>query len=109
MSASIHRSLTGLLGALALVVHTGPALAQASAVPSAPAPSAPAPSAPPEPAIEVLTLANGLKVLLQEDHRAPLVSVRVHYRVGERDDPPAQPGMAALVAELLGAPSTRHV
>lgn len=104
MSASILRPLTGLVAALSLAVHPGPARAQVS-----PAPAAPAAPAAHVPAVEVLTLANGLKVLLQEDHRAPLVSIRVLYRVGDRDDPPAQPGMAALVADLLGDPSTRHV
>jgi len=32
------------------------------------------------------TLENGLRVLLQEDHRSPIVSFQMWYRVGSRNE-----------------------
>src|SRR6185295_14125933 len=45
-------------------------------------------------------LQNGLKVLLQESHSAPLVSVGCWYRVGSKDDPAGAAGLSNL-ARLL--------
>ena len=46
--------------------------------------------------LEVLeaTLDNSLKVLLLEEHEAPIVTFRVLYRVGSREE---QPGCTGLV------------
>jgi zinc protease len=38
------------------------------------------------------TLDNGLRVLLLEDRRSPIVSVQVWYRVGSRNEHRAPPG-----------------
>ena len=38
------------------------------------------------------TLANGFKMLLLEDHKAPVAVVQVWYRVGSRNECPARPG-----------------
>lgn len=46
-----------------------------------------------------LTLENGLRVVVHEDHRAPLVAVHVRYGVGSAEDERA--GMAHLVEHLL--------
>jgi zinc protease len=47
------------------------------------------------------TLANGLRVLLVEDHRTPSVSINVGYRVGGKDDPPGRSGFAHLFEHLM--------
>jgi predicted Zn-dependent peptidase len=58
--------------------------------------------------VEVFTLPNGLRVLLQEDHRTPLVAVNLWYHVGSRDDPPGRSGFAHLFEHLMFQGS-RHV
>jgi len=45
-------------------------------------------------------LQNGLKVLLQESHSAPLVSVGCWYRVGSKDDPAGNAGLSNLARML---------
>src|ERR1041384_3846330 len=47
------------------------------------------------------TLANGLKVVVVEDSRLPLVSYRLAFRVGGAFDPPEIPGLTDLLAGLL--------
>jgi zinc protease len=51
------------------------------------------------------TLANGLTVLLSEDHSAPTVAVAVVYNVGSRDDPPGRTGFAHLFEHMMFAGS----
>jgi zinc protease len=53
-------------------------------------------------------LPNRLVVLIDEDHKAPIVSMELRYRVGVRDDPPNRRGLVALVARLMST-ATRHV
>ena len=47
------------------------------------------------------TLDNGLRVLILEDRRNPLVSVQVWYRVGSRDERPAISGHCHFLEHLL--------
>jgi zinc protease len=47
------------------------------------------------------TLKNGLKVLVLEDHSAPLVAVQVWVNVGARNDPAGMSGMAHLVEHMM--------
>lgn len=47
------------------------------------------------------TLANGLEVILAEDHRTPFVAVNVRYHVGAKDDPPQREGLAHLYEHLM--------
>jgi zinc protease len=47
------------------------------------------------------TLANGLRVLLVEDHRTPSVAINVGYRVGGKDDPAGRSGFAHLFEHLM--------
>ena len=51
-------------------------------------------------AVTEARLQNGLKVLLQESHAAPLVSVGCWYRVGSKDDPAGNVGLSNLVRVL---------
>jgi predicted Zn-dependent peptidase len=55
-----------------------------------------------------IRLLNGLTVILHEDHRAPRVSVDVHYRVGSSDDPPGRSGFAHLFEHLM-LQGSKHV
>src|SRR2546426_10100201 len=46
------------------------------------------------------TLANGLKVLIQEEHTAPLASVWCWYRVGSKDERPGFTGLSHWVEHM---------
>jgi zinc protease len=46
-------------------------------------------------------LDNGLTVIVQEDHRVPLVALALFYQAGERADPDGLPGVAQLTTELM--------
>jgi zinc protease len=48
-----------------------------------------------------IVLSNGLTVVVVEDHRLPLVSYRLAFRVGGAFDPPGLPGLTDLLAGLL--------
>jgi zinc protease len=60
------------------------------------------------PALHEHHLENGLTVVLEEDHRAPVVSMRLRYATGTRDDPRELPGLAHLVERLMLS-RTAHV
>ena len=45
-------------------------------------------------AVRATTLDNGLKVLVQEDHTAPLASVWCWYKVGSKDERPGRTGIS---------------
>ncbi len=52
-------------------------------------------------------LANGMQVVVVENHRAPIVSHMVWYKVGAADEPPGKSGIAHLLEHLMfkGTPS----
>jgi zinc protease len=47
------------------------------------------------------TLANGLQVVVIEDHRAPVVAHMVWYKVGAADEPPGKSGIAHFLEHLM--------
>jgi zinc protease len=47
------------------------------------------------------TLDNGLRVLLQEDHRSPIVSFQMWYRVGSRNETRGTTGVAHFLEHLM--------
>ena len=47
------------------------------------------------------TLENGLKVIVYEDHTAPVVAVNVWYKVGSRDEPSDKQGMAHMTEHMM--------
>lgn len=51
--------------------------------------------------LHAFSLENGLRVLLNEDHRLPLVAVHVAYCVGAADEVPGQHGLAHLFEHLM--------
>ena len=53
------------------------------------------------PAPRETVLANGLTIVVVEDHRLPLVNYRLAFRVGSAFDPPQVPGLTDLLAGLL--------
>src|SRR5579871_4225970 len=63
--------------------------------------SAPAVSDTPQRAYEKYTLANGLDVILSEDHRLPLVSVDVWYHVGPANEAAGRTGFAHLFEHMM--------
>ncbi|WKD49573.1 M16 family metallopeptidase [Microbulbifer spongiae] len=50
---------------------------------------------------EKFTLPNGLRVIVHEDHKAPIVSVGVWYHVGSKDEKPGRTGFAHLFEHLM--------
>lgn len=50
---------------------------------------------------EVYRLPNGLTVVLQEDHSAPVAAFQMWVRVGSADEPPAQAGIAHVFEHML--------
>ena len=58
-------------------------------------------SAAAEPGLHSFTLENGLTAVVVEDHRAPVVTQMVWYRVGSADDPAGQSGIAHFLEHLM--------
>jgi zinc protease len=54
------------------------------------------------------TLDNGLRVLLLEDHRSPIVSVQVWYRAGSRDEARGATGIAHFLEHLMFKGTPRY-
>jgi predicted Zn-dependent peptidase len=50
---------------------------------------------------EQFTLDNGLRVLVHEDRKAPIVAVSVWYNVGSKDEPAGKTGFAHLFEHLM--------
>ncbi len=51
--------------------------------------------------VEKYQMANGLRVLLHADPKAPLINYQTWYRVGGKDDPQGQAGIAHLFEHLM--------
>jgi zinc protease len=50
---------------------------------------------------ETFTLDNGLRVVVHEDRKAPIVAVSVWYNVGSKDEPQGRTGFAHLFEHLM--------
>jgi predicted Zn-dependent peptidase len=74
----------GLLAALLLAMAAPPAVAQGFKVP-----------------VDYFTLPNGLKVVVSEDHAAPVVLVEVMYNIGFRVEPKGRTGFAHLFEHMM--------
>jgi zinc protease len=48
-----------------------------------------------------VTLDNGLRVLLQEDHRSPIVTLQTWYRVGSRNESRGHTGLAHFLEHMM--------
>ncbi|HUI20961.1 MAG TPA: pitrilysin family protein [Methylocella sp.] len=71
-------------------------------------PSAQAQSKPGGPAITQAKLANGLDVVVIEDHRAPVVTHMIWYRNGSAEDPPGKSGIAHFLEHLMFKGTKTH-
>ncbi|MBX3232780.1 MAG: insulinase family protein [Labilithrix sp.] len=67
---------------------------------AAPRATADAPK-PPALTAEKSVLANGLEVILDEDHRTPIVTVNIWYHVGSKDEPAHRNGFAHLFEHVM--------
>ena len=54
------------------------------------------------------TLANGLDVIVHEDHHVPIVAVNVWYHVGSKNERPGRTGFAHLFEHLMFEGSEHH-
>ena len=78
------KRLAELLSAFLLVAVAVPAAAQGFKVP-----------------VDYFTLPNGLKVVVSEDHAAPVVLVEVMYNIGFRVEPKGRTGFAHLFEHMM--------
>jgi zinc protease len=62
----------------------------------------------PELKVETYTLPNGLTVILHEDHKTPVVSVNLLYKVGSKDEKPGRTGFAHLFEHMMFQGSKNH-
>ena len=96
-----------LVSAAALALLAGsPALAATPAkVPPKAAAKVAGAMAAPLPIVDIphttFKLANGLTVVVHEDHKAPIVAVNVWYHVGSKNEPPGKTGFAHLFEHLM--------
>jgi zinc protease len=84
----VHRVSAGVVLVVAVLVA-------ALAVPAATA------QAPSSPGVVAATLDNGLRVVLLEDHRSPIVSFQVWYRVGSRNEERGRTGIAHFLEHMM--------
>ena len=87
LSPAARLLVAGLLGGLA---SAGPAAGQTGA-----------PAAAQQLAVTEATLDNGLRVLVQDDPRNPIVAVQVFYRVGSRNERPGATGLAHFLEHMM--------
>jgi predicted Zn-dependent peptidase len=91
-----HLSRLALLACASAL--TAPALAAAPPVQSAPLSTLVAQVSMPH---TTFKLANGLTVIVHEDHKAPVVGFGVWYNVGSKDEPKGETGYAHLFEHLM--------
>ncbi|WP_287380859.1 pitrilysin family protein, partial [Mesorhizobium sp.] len=84
--------LRGTLLALALVM-TGPVLAD---------------NKPDDGKVTNFLLDNGMEVVVIPDHRAPIVTHMVWYKIGSADEPPGKSGIAHFFEHLMFKATTNH-
>ncbi len=86
------RFVVSILAAL-LPAFTGTAIAQTSSKPQPPA---------------SFTLQNGLQVLVIPDHRTPVVTQMIWYKVGSADETPGKSGLAHFLEHLMFKGTAKH-
>ncbi len=86
----------GALAGLSLLLLGGPA---PQAQPGAPRAAAAAPAKAPQ--VFQFALQNGMQVLVIPDHRAPVVTHMLWFRVGAVDDPPGVSGLAHFFEHMM--------
>jgi len=51
--------------------------------------------------VKEYNLANGLKVLIIEDHKSPIATFQIWYRVGSRNEPAGKTGLSHLLEHMM--------
>jgi zinc protease len=51
--------------------------------------------------VKEFNLNNGLKLLISEDHKAPIATFQIWYRVGSRDEPGGKSGISHLLEHMM--------
>lgn len=82
------------------------ASADAQTAPSAPPQQTSQDTAPQRPA--TFTLANGLQVVVIPDHRTPVVTQMIWYKVGSADETPGKSGLAHFLEHLMFKGTSNH-
>ena len=92
---SSHRFAVALFVTLfsAFAVPTGGALAQTTVTSEPPA---------------GFTLGNGLQVVVIPDHRTPVVTQMIWYKVGSADETPGKSGLAHFLEHLMFKGTIKH-
>ncbi len=54
------------------------------------------------------TLSNGLKVIIKEDHRSPVVVSQLWYKVGSSDEPPGLTGISHVLEHMMFKGTQRY-
>src|SRR5438094_3879153 len=85
MPRSFEKTMLKLLVAVALTFLAAPARAEQAALPP----------------VTRQVLPNGLTVLVQERHTAPVVTTMMWYKVGSRDEVPGSTGLAHFLEHLM--------
>ena len=60
------------------------------------------------PKIQEFTLANGLKVLLVEEPKAPVVTVQIWYKVGSRNEVMGRAGLSHMLEHMMFKGTTKY-
>jgi zinc protease len=96
--------------AIALLTLPGALAAPAGGVLATGGPPSPAAAHKAVPRLDVVSweLANGLRVLLLEDHKAPIAAVHVFYHVGSKNERPGIRGIAHMFEHMMFK-GTEHV
>ena len=58
--------------------------------------------------VKEYTLDNGLKVLISEDHKVPLATFQIWYRVGSRNEPGGKSGLSHLLEHMMFKGTPRY-
>jgi zinc protease len=98
-AAPRHRRLTAVLLALSLLALPCLILPATATAETAAATATPRPGRLFD--AQTFTLDNGLQVVVVEDHRVPVVSQMVWYKVGAADEPGGKSGIAHLLEHLM--------
>src|SRR6266704_3027662 len=101
------------LFALTLTRHSVAGAGSAQTQGAAAVQAAPAAAEIPRIKFKKYTLANGLEVILSDDHRLPLVAVNLWYQVGPANEEPGRTGFAHLFEHMMfqgskHVPATMH-
>lgn len=51
--------------------------------------------------VDEVTLANGLRVIVKEDHRSPVVVSQIWYKIGSQDEPPGLTGISHVLEHMM--------